>query len=328
MANNNDQFKAFNTSIKLSNDKKDELLKNRKALRKKIKKYFEENKPDEIQPKFHSQGSFEMNTTVNPIPVWSDEDDKNLYKYDIDDGVYFIGDEDQDDRYSIQTYHNWIYDAVDGHTGKDPIDKNTCVRVIYADGHNIDLPIYYKKGDIPELAHKTKGWIESDPKEFYEWFNEETKTNRQLRRIVRYLKAWKDYRESSNSQKKMPSGFILTILATDNIAYSKDRDDIALKDTLKNIKLALDSKFECLRPTSPKGEDLLNGYANKDYFLNELDKFVTSAEQAINGSNPKDACMKWQKHFGDRFCCSTAKDIDEKATSFSSPAVVPSTTSA
>ena len=275
MANNNDQFKAFNTSIKLSNDKKDELLKNRKALRKKIKKYFEENKPDEIQPKFHSQGSFEMNTTVNPIPVWSDEDDKNLYKYDIDDGVYFIGDEDQDDRYSIQTYHNWIYDAVDGHTGKDPIDKNTCVRVIYADGHNIDLPIYYKKGDIPELAHKTKGWIESDPKEFYEWFNEETKTNRQLRRIVRYLKAWKDYRESSNSQKKMPSGFILTILATDNIAYSKDRDDIALKDTLKNIKLALDSKFECLRPTSPKGEDLLNGYANKDYFLNELDKFVT-----------------------------------------------------
>lgn len=327
MANNNEQFKAFNTSIKLTNDKKEELKKNRQSLRKKIERYFEENKPTEIQPKFHSQGSFAMKTTVNPISLWSEDDDTWLEKYDIDDGIYFIGEEQQEDRCTIQTYHSWICDAVDGHTSKGYTDKNTCVRVLYADGHNIDLPIYYKNNN-PELAHKGKGWLESDPKAFYEWFNEKAKENQQLRRIVRYLKAWKDYREYSNSQKKMPSGFILTILAVNNLSSCTDRDDVSLKNTLKNIKTSLDLKFECKRPTPPKGEDLLDGYADKDYFLNELDKFATSAEQAINGSNPKDACLKWQKHFGDRFCCSTAKDIDENATSFSSPAIVPSTTSA
>jgi len=327
MANNHEQFTAFNTTIKLANDKKDELLKNRKALRERIIKYFKENKPDEIQPKFHSQGSFAMNTTVNPIRYWSDNDEKYLQKYDIDDGVYFIGDEEQEDRYVVQTYHNWIYEAVKNHTDKGAIAKNTCVRVTYADGHHIDLPIYYKKDDdTPELAHKAKSWIESDPKAFYEWFNEKASKNQQLRRIVRYLKAWKDYREYSNPQKKIPSGFILTILAVNNISYNSNRDDISLMNTLKNIKSALDSRFECKRPTPPYAENLLEGYNHKDYFLNELDKFITSAEQAVNGSNPKDACMKWQKHFGERFSCSTAKDIDEKATSFSSPAIVPQNT--
>ena len=56
---------------------------------------------------------------------------------------------------------------------KDPIDKNTCVRTLFSDGHNIDEPIYYKKGDTPELALiKRDGWIESDPKLFTDWFND------------------------------------------------------------------------------------------------------------------------------------------------------------
>ena len=54
------------------------------------------------------------------------------------------GDEDVEDRKSIDTYHNWIYDAVKDHTGKRCRKRNTCVRVLYADGHHIDLPIYYK----------------------------------------------------------------------------------------------------------------------------------------------------------------------------------------
>ena len=88
---------------------------------------------------------------------------KVLY-YDVDDGIYFEGDKDAKDRNSTATYHDWVVKAVTGHTDKDPIDKNTCVRTLFSDGHNIDEPIYYKKGDTPELAHKRDGWIESDPK--------------------------------------------------------------------------------------------------------------------------------------------------------------------
>lgn len=330
MANNHEQFIAFNDTIAITKSKKDTLTGNRKALREVIRKYFKENKPDEIKPTFRSQGSFVMKTTVNPIPQWSEEDKKNLYKYDVDDGVYFIGEDD--DRKSVNTYHNWIYDAVKDHTDKGAEDKTTCVRVVYADGHHIDLPIYFKiKGNntIPELAHKSKGWIDSDPKEFFEWFNNRVDDKQQLRRIVRYLKAWCDYRNNQNASIKMPSGFIMTILASNNISYD-DRDDIALKETLENIQNSINKdyggKFECKRPTTPKGEDLFANYSDtkRDNFLNQLSNFVTSAQQAINGNNTKESCLKWQKHFGDRFSCSTAKDEDEQsnAKAYFSPAII------
>jgi hypothetical protein len=330
MANNHDQFIAFNDTIELTKTKKDTLNGNRKALRSTIKKYFDDNEPNEIKPKFRSQGSFVMKTTVNPIARKSDDGKKDLYNYDIDDGVYFVGDEEVKDRKSIDTYHNWIYDAVKDHTGEGAEKRNTCVRVLYADGHHIDLPIYYKlnkENSIPELAHKSKGWIDSDPKEFYEWFND--RASNQHRRILRYLKAWCDYRNFKNSNVKMPSGFIMTILATENISYDT-RDDIAFKNTLENIQKKIDKDhggtFECKRPTTPKSEDLFSDFSDtrKDNFLSQLGSFINSAQQAINGKNQKESCLKWQKHFGDRFSCSTAKDEDEQsaAKSYSAPAVI------
>ena len=330
MANNHDQFIAFNSTIEISRSKKETLKGNRKTLRDVIKKYFDDNKPNEIKPSFRSQGSFVMKTTVNPIPRWSEDDKKDLYKYDVDDGVYFIGDEKHDDRKSINTYHDWIYDAVKDHTGKGAEKRNTCVRVLYADGHHIDLPIYYKmdeKNSIPELAHKSKGWIDSDPKEFFEWFNNRVDEKQQMRRIVRYLKAWCHYRNFQRPDVKMPSGFIMTILATENFS-NNSRDDIALKETLEKIQLKIDKdycgKFECKRPTTPKGENLFAEFSDtrRDYFLSQLRSFITSARQAIEGNNPKESCLKWQKHFGDRFCCSTAKDEEEAANKYSNPAII------
>ena len=312
MADCSNLFQEFNFKIKLKDSKKDSLKKSRKELRKKIRTYFKENKPDEIKPKFSGQGSFETNTNVNPIPrtIEVNGEEKVIYKYDLDDGVYFIDDETEDGRKSIQTYHNWIYEAVDGHTSQKPADKNTCVRVLFSDGHNIDLPIYFKNATIPELAHKTKGWIISDPKEFIDWFEKREKGNPQLKRLIRYLKAWCDYREFNNLSKKMPSGFIMTILAT-NHQYKHNRDDIALKETLINIQAELFKEFRCERPTTPKGENLLEEYTQKKYFMDELEKFIDNAKKALEEKNQKKACEFWHKIFGDRFSCSNAKDEDE-----------------
>lgn len=68
MANNHDQFIAFNSTVEISRSKKETLKGNRKTLRDVIKKYFDDSKPNEIKPSFRSQGSFVMKTTVNPIP--------------------------------------------------------------------------------------------------------------------------------------------------------------------------------------------------------------------------------------------------------------------
>lgn len=312
MADSNEIFLEFNKIIRLTDAKRKSLKISRKELRNKIRKYFKENKSDEVQPKFSVQGSLAMDTIVNPIPktISKDGEDVTIYKYDVDDGIYFIGQESVAERKSIQTYHSWIMEAVDGHTDTPPIDKNTCVRVKFADGHHIDLPIYYKMTSTPELAHKKQGWIESDPQEFTGWFNSHVGEDDQLRRIVRYLKAWRDYREFKNSSTKMPSGLVLSILAANNF-YAHKRDDVSLKETLIKIEAKLKVKFECLRPTKPVGEDLLSEYQNKDYFMTCLGNFIADAKKAIEESNKKQSCLYWQNHFGDRFPCHLAKDEDE-----------------
>lgn len=324
MANCHDQFVDFNSTISLTSDRKAKLKKSRKRLRDRVRDDFKENHPNEIKPKFGSQGSSEMRTGINPIVRVVDEDgeEKRLTKYDTDDGVYFVGPLEK--RKAVQTYHDWIWDAVNGHTSIPPVDKNTCVRTLFSDGHHIDQPIYFmneNNDEHPWLAHRKHGWILSDPKEFYQWFNDQAAKNEQLRRLVKYLKAWCDYVNFNNDSKKMPTGFIITIWASDNFSAA-DRDDVSLKNTLENIYNSLSGKFQCLRPTTPKGEDVMEGYSYEKYFMDKLKSFLESARQAINETNQKNACFKWQKHFGARFSCSTAKDEDEGAKSYSSAPVI------
>jgi len=318
MADCHDLFKRFNDILKLTDSRKEELRVSRNSLRKKIRNYFKEEKPEEIMPKFEGQGSFITDTIINPKQI----DDK--IEYDIDDGIYFIGKEDPDERKTIDTYHNWIFEAVKNHTDILPIRKDTCIRVIFSDGHHIDLPIYYLQKDKPELAHKRDGWILSDPREFCIWFNNKVKENQQLRRIVRYMKGWCDWINYKDSNYKMPSGLIITILATTNSKYN-DRDDVGFSYTLQNIKIELDKKFRCERPTTPEGENLFENYSEerKEFFTEKLSDIILSSKEALNCKNQYEACIKWKKHLGDRFPCHLAEDkIEEGYKTYTEPAII------
>ena len=48
MANNHEQFIAFNDTIKASKSRRDTLKKNRESIRNKIRNYFKNNWPDKI----------------------------------------------------------------------------------------------------------------------------------------------------------------------------------------------------------------------------------------------------------------------------------------
>lgn len=280
MANLHPEFQVFNGEIRLTDARRKELKKSRKSLRDKIRKWYKENKPDEPTPKFSGQGSMAMDTIINPIPRYktvNGKETKILY-YDVDDGIYNVGNKSPHERHTPATYHSWIIRAVSGHTDIPPVDKNTCVRTIFADGHNIDHPIYYLQGDIPELAHKLDGWKFSDPKAFTDWFLNQMDADNQLRRIVRYLKAWADFREYCNESQSMPSGMILTILAANNFVSNK-RDDVALKETLQKIHSSLSQSFVCNRPTIPFNENLLADYTQKDYFMKWLKSFLDDATE-------------------------------------------------
>ncbi|TXE07905.1 hypothetical protein ES711_10775 [Gelidibacter salicanalis] len=326
MADLHSTFTEFDGTIRLPSQKKDTLRGSRNSIRKDIKKYFDE-KRDKHTVSFKGQGSYMMNTTIKPISS----------EYDLDDGVYIFGKEE--DRPNVQTAHNWIFNAVKNRTSSESLDKNTCVRVIYKSDYHVDLPIYYKTDnsndeyalddEIPELAHLSKGWIQSDPYAFKKWFDEQAKSRSQLKRIVRYLKAWSDKKQNDNFSLRFPSGMVFTILAS-NYLVENERDDISLLETLKSIQSNIDNtrfnfaSYECFRPTVDKNENLLDRYSadtTKSNFLNALDSFIKSGEQAIELQSKKDACAKWQKHLGNRFPCLSINEdkSNSSARVFSSP---------
>jgi hypothetical protein len=328
MATLNKEFFGFDSDIRLDDKSIDKLEKSKNAIRKRIKGWFSENKPDEIQPKFGEQGSQVMGTAVNPIPQY-DADGKEILKYDLDYGIYFISNSDDSKKRAVNTFHGWVYDSVETYTNQLPIDKNTCVRVIFADGHHIDLPIYYKNGDLLELAHKGEGWIPSDPKAFYEWFN--GNKTAQLERVVRYFKAWKNFREDANSSLKLPGGFMLTILAYNNLS-TEELDDDVFRETVRNMytELSKAGGFKCLRPTIPEGEDVFAGYSDKkkNDFLTTLKSLLDDLDRANAEKNFKKASEILIKHqFGDRFPEGEDSTGEEKTATLSrtlsTAAVVP-----
>lgn len=288
MANIHNLFESFNDSITLSDAKTNNLRTSRNALRKVIKEWFSDNKKQ--QPKFCWQGSFAMKTTVNPV---------GSSDYDIDDGVYLSGYSDVDcsEWPATSTVHTWVKNAVDGQTKESPVNKDTCIRVVYASGYHIDLPIYIENNGSIYLAHKTKGWTISDPKAFKDWFIQKVKDNdEQLRRLVKYLKAWKDY-------KSVPlKGIEITILVSDNFCIYEGHDEKSLRDTVKAIINSLEASFTCYKPVAPY-ENLFSGFSEskKNSILNSLRSLKKALDSAISEEDALTASNYMIDEFGSRF---------------------------
>ena len=303
-------FNKFNNEISIKETKRENLVRGRNGLRNRIKTKFAEK--ERVKPKFHMQGSFAMKTTVNPI--------KNK-EYDVDDGVYLQGYENKDisEWPSVQTVHNWLKDAVEGYTSISPIDKNTCIRVVFADNYHVDLPIYICKNEDIYLAHKDKGWTVSDPKEFTYWFIDKVNKNgEQLRSIVKYLKAWKDY---NNIDLK---GLEVTILVANNFYRNADNDLSSILGTIANINNKLRYEFSCRKPVKPY-EDLFENKTDiqREKILNTLRKLENELDKANNEQNIENVSDILRSIFGDRFpMIEKDKEEQENYVKTSSPAII------
>jgi len=285
MANCNRLFGTYHSDISIPGPKKERMKTSKKALRDKIRKHFKDNHPEYL-PKFFIQGSDKMKNGIRT------KDDI----CDLDDGVYFFRQPDV----TATTLQTWVKDAVDGHTNTPPEHRKKCIRSPFANDYEIDHPVYYKvDGQEYKLAIKNTGWEDSDPKAMVDWFNGKKDKNGQLVRITKFLKGWSD-----NRRHRMPNGLVMTILASnakDRFIYN-DRDDITLRDTLKEIKKALDIKFACVVPVTPK-DDLFADYDDirKNNFLDALKEFIDDADAALKEPNELKASKLWRKHLGDRF---------------------------
>jgi hypothetical protein len=288
MANCSKLFQTYIEELSIPGPKNDRMNKSKKALRERIRKYFKDYHP-EYDPKFFIQGSHKMKSGIRT------KDDI----CDLDDGVYFFRKPDV----TATTLQTWIRDAVDGHTNTSPEHRKKCIRSIFYHDYEIDHPVYYKvDGHEYRLAIKNTAWEDcedSDPKAMVDWFNKQKDIKGQLVRIVKDLKGWCD-----NKRHKMPNGLAMTILASNAKTkfYYNERDDITLRDTLKEIKKALDYNFTCVVPVTPK-DDLFADYddSRENNFMENLQCFIDDADAALKEPNQLKASKLWRKHLGDRF---------------------------
>ena len=308
MANLQHLFETFHKDIQITQTKKNKLIKSKDALRDKIIAHFKEHHKEYV-PKFFIQGSYKMGAAIRT------KDDT----CDLDDGVYFLRQPDV----SPTVLQTWVYDAVNGHTAKQEHRKK-CISVLYFENgkeiYNIDLPVYYKlDNNAPFLAIKNGDWNQSDPREVVDWYKKQRKKKAQVARIVRFLKSWCDH-----IREKMPSGLAMMILACDaidNVSWYDKRDDVTLKNILKEMRRVLKINFKCIVPAVPN-DDLFANYeqSKKDSILKRLDDFIADADTAIDEKNERKASLLWKKHLGDRF--PEGENKDEKTDSAVSAGLV------
>ncbi|MBK9229249.1 MAG: hypothetical protein IPL67_19885 [Ignavibacteria bacterium] len=178
MANCNKLFLRFNEDLNISSSKSAKLVTSKDSIKRAVRDYLRDNHPEYV-PEFFIQGSYKLGTMIRT------KDDT----CDVDLGVYFKKIPDV----KSYTMQRWIYEAVDGLTKNPPLHKNKCITVDYQSDYNIDLPVYYEQSNgSPKIAVKNGSWLESDVEAFEKWFKGLKDPNGQLRRIVKYLKAWCD----------------------------------------------------------------------------------------------------------------------------------------
>jgi hypothetical protein len=234
-----------------------------------------------------------MQTTVNPLDG----------EFDLDDGVYLqhLDEYDQSGWPTPETVHGWIVDATNGYTKEKPIDKRTCVRVRYAGQYHIDLPSYATLNGKPMLAEKgEKGWHNSDPIALTEWFTDQVqKQGDQLRRAVRYIKAWADFQ--SVKRGKMSTSLILTVLVAQNFR-SHERDDVSLANTAKAIFDAVRFVVSVYNPVDGT-EELTQRLSDeeKKRFQDAIADLANDAAKAVTTESNEEASKLWRGQFGDRF---------------------------
>jgi len=297
------EFNEFHKKIVLTSAKKESLRKSRDAIRDRIRKFFLGTLEVEA-PKFFGQGSYAMGTTVNPLDG----------EFDIDDGVYLQNLDKNDDSNwpNPETVHRWLVKATENHTNEKPTDKRTCVRVRYAGQYHVDLPAYAELNDAYMLAEKgAKGWHGSDAKAVTNWFKEEVKEQGdQLRRIVRYLKAWSDFQ--AGRRGKMPSGLILTVLAVQNM-HKSERDDVSLANVALAISDSVNPIFYVYNPVDI--DEVLTerlSDAQKSRFQEAISDLASDAADAIDTDDCEKASALWRQQFGDRFPAVKEKGKDSQ----------------
>jgi hypothetical protein len=213
------QFLRFHDAIKVDfdgnqplRDKRDIIISN---LKDGLKRSFFANTPTFTS---FNQGSYDLATGIQPLQG---------NDYDIDVGVIF---DLNRSNYKPLVLKQYVYNALSNVALRTVEIRRPCVRVQYhkygTQSFHIDLAIYARDmnpwggfGDtlyiakgLPGSVEANKVWEVSEPFQLKELIKNKVSSGAdrdQFRRIIRYLKRWKDYNFSAGGAGK-PTGIALT----------------------------------------------------------------------------------------------------------------------
>lgn len=173
------------------------------------------------------------------------------------------------------------------------------------------------------LATRSGKWEKSDPAVVSDWFRDQLALHgEQLRRICRYLKAWRDYVWKEGG----PSSVCLMICACQAFRKMAARDDLALLEVVRELeeKIADDVREELINP-----EDDFNKKLSPDERVEAAGKaqaLYEALNRAIEAANwqKADVLAALKGQFGPRFP-TTATWVTEstpQAVASAAPAIV------
>ncbi len=315
MANLQTYFLKFNSAIKTDYDDTSILREKRDTILRDLKNGLSRTLNNPPSFKYFNQGSYALATGVKPL----DGDD-----YDVDIGIVF---DISRNLYKPTKIKEWVANALQ-RLNRTVEFRRPCVRVQYVkDGQttfHVDLAIYAKmefentyyiaKG-LPNSLEQNKLWEISEPyalKEKLQNKFQDSKDRDQFKRVIRYLKRWKDYKFYSNNGK--PTGIAITALAhnlftigtTYNLSDGKYYyDDLKATKDLVNKFIG---QFNWLNQISVKlpvrpYNNLFEKMTDIQManLKTELIKLRDALISAANDSNTTNACKTLQKVFGYAF---------------------------
>lgn len=325
------QFNKFNETISLSwqDGKIKSIREKNDSILEDIKEKFKEEGYAVVDS--FKQGSYITNTTVEPL-------DK---EYDIDVGI--VIDYEKAPENPIDTKKT-LRDVLHARNFKEPKIKKPCVTAQYLKAgeksFHLDYPIYKKnKFNTYYLAvgkeysnSDDRKWEESDPKGLIEWLNDyksfrSNEAYLQYKRLIRYMKRWRDYCISETERKKIYSiGLAIMIKESFIMSISNDGDinDVtALLNTVKNIK---NKYFKCVDNINNKYKVKVNipvkpyrdvfdkhGSSVGTLFYNKLDKLLENIDAVNKEDSSIKKCEILRKScFGDDFPVPDKENNDAK----------------
>lgn len=331
-------FEDFNKNIKMDYDELSELAEKRDILLKKLR-------DDKDLPSFDelNQGSYAMYTGVEPL-------DKD---YDIDVGLRF--NVNKADHKPVELKEK-VCDILKNHTEYGAEIRQPCVTVKYKKegelAYHIDLVVYsYEdKDDKNSQMYLARGkkhsneenkyWEDADPinlqNDIMNKF-EDKKQREQYRRIIRYIKRWKNIKFSSDGNNE-PPGIGITLLAYGKFTPQKYDwleskyifDDLeALIQFIENVKgmfipkeYSVDReewlyKIELNLPVAPdtnvfsKMSDI-----QMTEFKKKIDKLLDDLKEVQEEADIVEQCTKLNKIFGDDFPIPEKEETSKKQRNF------------